>query len=137
MNGQDAGNGGEVVVLVNEKTQKEFELAQNGTKNGGLVRNGGQMVQYRVYPERWWILVAVFLLNISNYAHWVAFPSVNKTAAKYYDQAGDKMDWIPTLSYGLGVPCGILATYVVERFGFKHAIQIGGSLTGIGEFFRH
>jgi len=77
-------------------------------------------------------LIAVFLLNISNYAHWVAFPAVNKVAAEYYDQPGWKMDWIPTLSYGLGVPCGLLATYVVERYGLKHGIQIGGSLTGIG-----
>jgi len=91
-----------------------------------------KVAQYRVYPERWVILVAVFLLNVANYAHWVAYPSVNKVAAEYYDQAGDVMDWIPTLSYGLGVPCGILATYVVERYGLKHGIQIGGSLTGIG-----
>ena len=59
---------------------------------------------------------------------------VLQVAAEYYDQTGDAMDWIPTLSYGLGVPCGILATYVVERYGLKHGIQFGGALTGIGEF---
>ena len=59
---------------------------------------------------------------------------VLQVAAEYYDQNGDAMDWIPTLSYGLGVPCGILATYVVERYGLKHGIQFGGALTGIGEF---
>ena len=32
------------------------------------------MLEYRVYPERWWLLSAVLLLNVSNYAHWVAFP---------------------------------------------------------------
>ena len=37
---------------------------------------------YKVYPERWVILIAVFLLNIANYAHWVAFPSVNKVRLK-------------------------------------------------------
>ena len=42
------------------------------------------------------------------------------------------MDLIPTLSYGLGVPCCLLATYVVERHGLKNGLQIGGFLTGIG-----
>ena len=42
------------------------------------------IVQYRVYPQRWWILTAVVLLNLANYSHWVAFPSVAKTAAKHY-----------------------------------------------------
>ena len=56
-----------------------------------------------------------------------------KNAAKYYNQSGDKMDLIPTLSYGLGVPCCLLATYVVERHGLKNGLQIGGFLTGIGE----
>ena len=44
------------------------------------------------------------------------------------------MDLIPTLSYGLGVPCCLLATYVVERHGLKNGLQIGGFLTGIGKY---
>ena len=33
---------------------------------------------YRSYPERWWLLLTVVLLNLANYSHWVAFPSVTK-----------------------------------------------------------
>ena len=33
---------------------------------------------YRVYPERWWILVSVLVLDVANNAHWVAFPSVSQ-----------------------------------------------------------
>lgn len=42
------------------------------------------------------------------------------------------MDLIPTLSYGLGVPCCILATLVVDKWGLVVGLHIGGSLTGIG-----
>jgi hypothetical protein len=42
------------------------------------------------------------------------------------------MDLIPTVSYGLGVPCCIIATYVVENYGLKTGLHIGGFLTGIG-----
>ena len=39
---------------------------------------------YRSYPERWWLLLTVVLLNLANYSHWVAFPSVTKES---YPQA--------------------------------------------------
>lgn len=89
---------------------------------------------YVSHPQRWWLLVTVILLNLANYSHWVAFPSVTKMAAKYYDQAGETMDLIPTISYGLGVPCCLLATYVVENIGLKVGLHIGGLLTGLGKF---
>jgi len=88
---------------------------------------------YKVYPDRWWLLVAVVLLNLANYSHWVAFPSVAKSGAKYYDQSGKSMDLIPTVSYGLGVPCCLIATYIVEKYGLKTGLHIGGFLTGIGK----
>lgn len=90
---------------------------------------------YVSHPQRWWLLVTVILLNLANYSHWVAFPSVTKMAAKYYDQAGETMDLIPTISYGLGVPCCLLATYVVENIGLKVGLHIGGLLTGLGGAF--
>ena len=90
-------------------------------------------VQYKVYPQRWWILSSVVLLNLANYSHWVAFPAVAKTAAKHYDQDGETMDMIPTVSYGLGVPCCLIATYVVEKYGLKVGLNVGGILTGIGK----
>ncbi len=90
-------------------------------------------IEYKSYPTRWWLLLTVVLLNLANYSHWVAFPSVTKITAVYYDQSGDTMDLIPTVSYGLGVPCCLIATYIVERFGLRTGLQIGGSLTGLGE----
>ena len=96
-----------------------------------------QQNQYRVYPQRWWILTTVVMLNLANYSHWVAFPSVAKTAAKHYNQTGETMDLIPTVSYGLGVPCCLLATYIVERWGLRAGLHIGGILTGIGKIWVH
>ena len=55
--------------------------------------------------------------------------------AQYYNQPGERMDLIPTVSYGLGVPFCMIATYVVERFGLKVGLHIGGILTGIGELY--
>ena len=32
---------------------------------------------------RWWILGTVVLLNLANYAHWIAFPAVAKKVHIY------------------------------------------------------
>ena len=79
---------------------------------------------------RWWLTGTVILLNLANYAHWIAFPAVAKKAAAYYDVTGDKLDVIPTISYAAGVPTCLVATYIVEQKGLKLGLRIGAYLTG-------
>ena len=74
----------------------------------------------------------VSLLNLSNYAHWIAFPAVAKKAAAFYEVTGDQLDMIPTVSYAAGIPTCLLATYLVESRGLKSGIWIGSVLTGLG-----
>ena len=80
------------------------------------------------------MLATVLLLNFANYSHWVAFASVTKNSAKYYDQTGDKIDLITIVSYALGIPCCIISAYAVETFGLKSSLKFGGIMTGIGKF---
>ena len=79
------------------------------------------------------MLVTVLLLNFANYSHWVAFASVTKNSAKYYDQTGDRIDLITIVSYALGIPFCIIATYAVETYGLKASLKFGGIMTGIGK----
>ena len=74
----------------------------------------------------------VALLNLANYAHWIAFPAVAKKAAAYYQVTGDQLDMIPTVSYAAGIPTCLLATYIVESRGLRTGIRIGSFLTGFG-----
>ena len=62
------------------KTKEDVALSTpNGIDNPDVSPSTSpNTLEYRVYPERWWLLSAVLLLNISNYAHWVAFPVVVK-----------------------------------------------------------
>ena len=90
-------------------------------------------VHYKVYPQRWWILSTVVILNLANASLWVAFPIVDKNVAKHYKQSVKKMDIIPTVHYGLGIPCCLIATYIVERYDLRVVLHIGGALTGIGK----
>ena len=45
-------------------------------------------VHYLYNVHRWWIMGTVILLNLANFAHWIAFPAIAKKAAAYYDVSG-------------------------------------------------
>jgi len=87
---------------------------------------------FTVYSERWWIMGTVILLNLANFAHWIAFPAIAKKAAAYYDVSGEELDLIPTVSYAAGVPTCLIATYLIESRGLKTGVRIGAYLTGFG-----
>ena len=46
--------------------------------------------QYKLYPERWWIVICVALVYGGNYCHWIAIPSVGRVVAQYYNQPGNQ-----------------------------------------------
>jgi len=104
----------------------EGKLAVNGLPRRQV------FTEYKVYPARWGLMGIVALLNLANYAHWIAFPAVAKKAAAYYQVTGDQLDMIPTVSYAAGIPTCLLATYIVESRGLRTGIRIGSFLTGFG-----
>jgi len=111
-----------IVVNNNGEDYLYKEVGSEESKNGGYV----------VYGERWWIMGTVILLNLANFAHWIAFPAVAKKAAAYYNVTGEQLDLIPTVSYAAGVPTCLIATYVIESRGLKDGVKIGAYLTGVG-----
>ena len=46
---------------------------------------------HRVYGRRWLVLVAVTLLNLANYSHWISFAAVAKHAAQFYRVSGPEV----------------------------------------------
>ena len=102
--------------------------AQEPLQNGDKSRENSVIL----YPQRWWVLCAVAILQFANYGHWVAFGSVTKSIAKYYDQPGDDIDLIILVSYVVSIPLCLIAAFVVETFGLRFCINLGGALTGLG-----
>ena len=52
--------------------------------------NDNEDVEYKVYSQRWWVLWTAVGIQIFNFAHFAAFPSVNKVLSKYYHQVTTK-----------------------------------------------
>ena len=86
----------------------------------------------KLYKERWWILSSVCLIQFANFGHWIAFGSVTKVTAVYYDQPGDRMDLVVLCSYVIYIPTLLIAAVWVNRFGIKKTLHLSGFLTAIG-----
>ena len=51
------------------------------------------VTEFTLYSSRWILLVSVTLLNLANYSHWVAFASVAKQGAEYYQVSGPEVKY--------------------------------------------
>ena len=122
----------EVINQAVAKARKTLN-GSTGRKSSDIegLRDNGNV---RSYPQRWWIVSIVVLLNIANFTQLVAFPSVANIAAEHYHQSEQRMDYIPILHSGAGIPFCIMTmiVYVVENHGLQTGLKITGTLTFIG-----
>ena len=106
---------------------KEMEIQPLNADSGHPTK------KVKLYPERWWILVSVSILQFGNLGHWIAFGSVTKMTAIYYDQPGDKMDLIVLCSYIINIPACLFATALVNGIGLKNTLNLSATLSTVGE----
>ena len=82
--------------------------------------------------ERWFLLITVSMLLVANCAHWISYGSVNSKCAVFYQRSTEEITRIITVSYAIGVPFCLVATYIVTKCGLRTVVFTGGLLTFIG-----
>ncbi len=94
------------------------------------------MAEYRDYPSRWVILLAVFCLNISNNAIWISYSAVSDKSAEYYNKTLSDIDWLGSIGFIVGIPMCLASTWIVDQMGLRFAIFTGAILTFLGGLVR-
>ena len=77
---------------------------------------------YKVYGQRWVVLICVALLTIANNALWISFATVNSKAAKYFNKTSAEIDLLSTISFIVGIPFCLLSTWIVDRLGLRYVL---------------
>ena len=62
-----------------------------------------------------------------------ALASVTNKCAKYYDQTGDRIMMIFTISVLTTAVSWLLCSYSIEAFGLKRSMRLGGTMTFVGK----
>ncbi|CAK8678000.1 solute carrier family 49 member A3-like isoform X2 [Clavelina lepadiformis] len=89
---------------------------------------------YKVYRRRWFLLATLFVLNISNAMAWLAFAPVAYKAAEFYTDPPslDTINWLSVVFMITGIPCGIVATWLIDTVGLRFSVILSAWLNGIG-----
>nr|XP_053627532.1 uncharacterized protein B0416.5-like [Cherax quadricarinatus] len=99
-------------------------------------RGGSEPPAYRSYPQRWAILLAVTLLNISNASLWINLAPVSYKAADYFKVPVAGINWFSLVYLFVSIPFCFISTFIVNALGLRPSIQIGSALNCLGAVIR-
>jgi len=91
---------------------------------------------YTLYQRRWLVLLTVGALNLGNNALWISYSSIADTTAQYFKVSVDEVDLLGTISFIVGIPVCLVATYSVNALGLKTGVYAGSVLTLLGGALR-
>ena len=86
-----------------------------------------------LYSGRWWMLISMVLLNFGSQGHLTALASVTNHCSRYYDQAGERIMMIFTISAFTSAVSWLICSYVIEAVGLKTSMRFGGTMTFVGK----
>jgi len=94
--------------------------------------NQPKTVVYKVYKRRWFLLATLMVLNISNAMAWLTFGPIAYKTANFYNVTLDTVNWLSVVFMVTGIPCGIVATWLLDTLGLKISIILGAWLNCAG-----
>ncbi|XP_053406794.1 solute carrier family 49 member A3-like isoform X2 [Mercenaria mercenaria] len=94
-------------------------------------------LEFRVYGRRWFILVVVFLLNLTNGMIWITFSPIADTTVPYYKITPFELNILVLVFAIASVPFGFIASWVLDTLGLRLSLILAGWLNGVGSFLRN
>ncbi|XP_064600447.1 solute carrier family 49 member A3-like [Liolophura sinensis] len=92
--------------------------------------------EYKVYKRRWFYVLVVALLNISNAAIWISFSPIAYKTATFYNVGSMGVNWLSLVYLVASIPCGLAATWLIDTMGLRTSILLGTWLNLIGSILR-
>jgi len=90
----------------------------------------------RVYRYRWILLFIFMLGNASLQILWISYATVTLEAATYYGVHEFNILFLSTIFMITYVPVSFVATWFINRFGFRIGVGLGAMINGVFGFLR-
>ncbi|XP_003386874.1 PREDICTED: major facilitator superfamily domain-containing protein 7-like [Amphimedon queenslandica] len=94
-------------------------------------------VQYKLYPVRYLMLIALIVLNLSNGIMWLSYSPVPSLTASYYGISLSEVDWFSNSYFISSLVMGFFSIFVLDVFGLRTAIIIGTVCNLLGGVLRY
>ncbi|KAJ8377859.1 hypothetical protein AAFF_G00250910 [Aldrovandia affinis] len=100
-------------------------------------RDTGQLLGFKVYKRRWFILSILCMLNSSNSMLWLSFAPVADQTAKYLGATLDQVNWLSLVYMVVAIPLCFITTWVLDTLGLRFSLILGGWLNMVGSVLRY
>ncbi|KAJ9463283.1 putative MFS-type transporter C09D4.1 [Diplonema papillatum] len=91
---------------------------------------------YAVYGFRWVILLIYSLVILGNAASWLTYSQISDEAGAFYGTSQTYIDLMSTLFMMWYIVINFPASWVIENWGFRPGVLLGGGLTVVGCWIR-
>ncbi|PIK51349.1 putative major facilitator superfamily domain-containing protein 7 [Apostichopus japonicus] len=87
---------------------------------------------YVTYPQRWFVLATVAVLNFSNAMAWINFAAITNFSAEYFNVTTDQINWLSIVYLVVTIPIGFVSIWVMDNLGIRSTILIGAWFNFVG-----
>lgn len=94
------------------------------------------MTEVRSLRYRWIILTFYMLVNISAQILWISYAPVTLAAVVYYGVGESEIIFMSTIFMIIYIPVSFIASWFINRFGFRIGVGLGAILNGLFGFLR-
>jgi len=90
----------------------------------------------QVYSYRWILLFIFMLGNLSLQILWISYATVTLDAAIYYNVGEFEILFLSTIFMITYIPVSFIATWFINKFGFRMGVGLGAIINGVFGFLR-
>ncbi len=90
----------------------------------------------QVYGYRWILLLIFMLGNLSLQILWISYATVTLDAAVYYNVDEFEILFLSTIFMITYIPVSFIATWFINKFGFRMGVGLGAIINGVFGFLR-
>jgi len=90
----------------------------------------------QIYGYRWVLLILFMLGNASLQILWISYATVTLEAATYYGVHEFDILFLSTIFMITYIPVSFVATWFINRFGFRIGVGLGAMINGVFGFLR-
>ncbi|XP_055080562.1 solute carrier family 49 member A3 isoform X2 [Periophthalmus magnuspinnatus] len=95
-----------------------------------------KLLVLKVYKRRWFVLLVLCLLNLSNATLWLSFAPVSSQTASYLGVSLAQVNWLSLVYMLLSVPLSLGTTWMLDTLGLRLTLIVGSWLNMTGAVIR-
>ncbi|XP_036407290.1 solute carrier family 49 member A3-like [Megalops cyprinoides] len=112
-----------------------------GSDEVRIIRESSQdlrnLVGFKLYRRRWFILFVLCLLNCSNAMLWLSFAPVADQTAQYLGASLDQVNWLSLVYMVVAIPLSFVTTWMLDTLGLRISLILGSWLNMAGSGLRY